>query len=62
MAQAQRESRLGQCALVLELVMDKVSTVLMSARVGARDHDTVSPSCGLTYLVNAIITSSVAQA
>lgn len=48
MAQPQRKSRPGQCALLLELVMDKVFTVLISAPVGARDHDTVSPSCGLT--------------
>lgn len=47
-AQPQRKSRPGQCALLLELVMDKVSTVLISAPVGARDHDTVFPSCGLT--------------
>lgn len=45
--QPQRESRPGQCALLLELVMDKVSAVLRPlAPVGARDHDTVSRSCG----------------
>lgn len=50
-----RESLPGQCVLLLELVMDKVSAVLKpSSPVSARDptvshsDDTVSPSCGLT--------------
>lgn len=61
--QAQRESRPGQCAVLLELVMDKVSAVLRpSAPVGARDHDSVC-QLWLTELVKAvIITNTLTQA